>query len=98
MRGWTSTTIIGVGVLVAAFIGVFRHVLTDGEFEIMLGFAGTCIAMPQKLVDPRVLPQLDAIEGVARAHTDAIAANGGKIADVQRRVTGMANAIATKLP
>nr|WP_321985309.1 hypothetical protein [uncultured Lichenicoccus sp.] len=97
MRGWTSTTIIGVGVLVAALIGVVRHVLTDGQFETMLAFAGTCIAVPQKLSDPRVLPKLDAIEDVARAHTDAIATNGGRIADVQRKVTGVANALATRL-
>nr|WP_321986119.1 hypothetical protein [uncultured Lichenicoccus sp.] len=97
MRGYTSSTCIGVATLIAAFVGVWRQALTAGEFEMALTFAAGAIAMPQKLSDPRVLPKLDAIEDVARAHTDAIATNGGRIADVQRKVTGVANALATRL-
>ena len=44
-----------------------------------------------------VLAKVHAVESVAIAHTEAIAANNGKIADVQRKVTGMANALASRL-
>ena len=97
MRGWTGSTCIGAASAAAAFVGIWTHALSDNQFYMALTFAAGCIAAPQRTSDPRVLPKLDAIEGTTRAHTDAIAANGGKIADVQRRVTGMANALATKL-
>ena len=87
MRGWTSTTIIGVGVLVAAIIGMWRHVFTDGQFETMLAFAGTCIAVPQKLADPRVFPKLNAIEDATRSHTEEVATKLDVIEDVARAHT-----------
>ena len=97
MRDWSGSTCIGVATVLAAFVGVWRQALTAGEFEMALTFAAAAIAAPQRKGDPAVLPKLTAIEDTTRAHTEAIAANGGRIADVQRKGTGVANALATRL-
>ncbi len=97
MPRFASTTIIGVGVLLAALVGLATHAITDAEVEMLLSFAGVAIVAPQHLSDPAVMPKLAAIEDTAHEHTEQIATNGGVIADVQRKVTGIGNTIASKL-